>query len=175
MSDTPRTDIREFTGFLNAGETAVSSDFARQLERENVELKAEIKKLRSVVLTIQVLECDMHKLKGHECFAKHWALSLLDRVKRMKKGGSMSDIKIVDWPKSPAEQRRDELERENAELRKLVEQMRGALSILGRIWFYGDFKPETPNEKHLSVMMKEMGFKYESENEVLAALEAAER
>ena len=60
-------------------------------------------------------------------------------------------------------------------LRKLVEQMRGALSILGRIWFYGDFKPETPNEKHLSVMMKEMGFKYESENEVLAALEAAER
>jgi hypothetical protein len=41
-------------------------------------------------------------------------------------------------------------------LRKLVEQMRGALSILGR-------------------MMKEMGFKYESENEVLAALEAAER
>ena len=58
----------------------------RQLERENVELKAEIKKLRSVVLTIQVLECDMHKLKGHECFAKHWALSLLDRVKRMKKG-----------------------------------------------------------------------------------------
>ena len=87
----------------------------------------------------------------------------------------MSDIKIVDWPKSPAEQRRDELERENAELRKLVEQMRGALSILGRIWFYGDFKPETPNEKHLSVMMKEMGFKYESENEVLAALEAAER
>jgi len=86
MSDTPRTDIREFTGFLNAGETAVSSDFARQLERENVELKAEIKKLRSVVLTIQVLECDMHKLKGHECFAKHWALSLLDRVNRMKKG-----------------------------------------------------------------------------------------
>jgi len=60
-------------------------------------------------------------------------------------------------------------------LRKLVKQMRGALSILGRIWFYGDFKPETPNEKHLSVMMKEMGFKYESENEVLAALEAAER
>ena len=53
--------------------------------------------------------------------------------------------------------------------------MRGALSILGRIWFYGDFKPETPNEKHLSVMMKEMGFKYESENEVLAALEAAEK
>ena len=66
-------------------------------------------------------------------------------------------------------------DKEMAELRKLVEQMRGALSILGRIWFYGDFKPETPNEKHLSVMMKEMGFKYESENEVLAALEAAER
>ena len=115
----------------------------------------------------------------------------------------MSDIKIVGWPKRPAEVRRDELEIENAELRKslsdreselditmaeqeqlideiaklrkLVEQMRGALSILGRIWFYGDFKPETPNEKHLSVMMKEMGFKYESENEVLAALEAAER
>ena len=30
----------------------------------------------------------------------------------------MSDIKIVDWPKRPAEQRRDELESENAELRK---------------------------------------------------------
>ena len=39
MSDTPRTDIREFTGFLNAGETVVSSDFARQLERENAELR----------------------------------------------------------------------------------------------------------------------------------------
>jgi len=41
MSDTPRTDIREFTGFLNAGETAVSSDFARQLERELAEAQAD--------------------------------------------------------------------------------------------------------------------------------------
>lgn len=40
----------------------------------------------------------------------------------------MSDIKIVGWPKRPAEQRRDELEIENAELRKLVEQMREYLT-----------------------------------------------
>jgi len=147
---------------------------ANEARREQVE-QNELEQLRGIILTIFALERNLHKMRGHECFAKHWALSLLDRVKRMKKGGSMSGIKIVDWPKRPAEQRRDQLERENAELRKLVEQMRGALSILGRIWFYGDFKPETPNEKHLSVMMKEMGFKYESENEVLAALEAAER
>jgi len=36
----------------------------------------------------------------------------------------MSDIKTANWPKRPAEQRRDELEAENAELRKLVEQMK---------------------------------------------------
>ena len=41
----------------------------------------------------------------------------------------MSDIKIVGWPKRPAEQRRDELEIENAELRKLVERMREALRL----------------------------------------------
>lgn len=34
----------------------------------------------------------------------------------------MSDIKIVDWPKRPAEQRRDELERENAELQMVTKQ-----------------------------------------------------
>ena len=62
----------------------------------------------------------------------------------------MSDIKMVNWPKRPAEVRRDELEAENAELksanealkvfisgqesenaelRKLIEQMREALRL----------------------------------------------
>lgn len=62
----------------------------------------------------------------------------------------MSDIKMVNWPKRPAEVRRDELEAENAELksanealkvfisgqesenaelRKLIEQMRDALRL----------------------------------------------
>ncbi len=40
----------------------------------------------------------------------------------------MSDIKIVDWPKRPAEQRRDQLERENAELRKLLKELRQRLN-----------------------------------------------
>ena len=75
-------------GQLEQSQSAAALESERaandQLTRESVELKAEIKKLRSVVLTIRVLECDMHKLQGHECFAKHWALSLLDRVKRMK-------------------------------------------------------------------------------------------
>ena len=35
----------------------------------------------------------------------------------------MSDIKIVEWPKRPAEQRRDELESENAELRKRLAEI----------------------------------------------------
>ena len=67
----------------------------------------------------------------------------------------MSDIKIVGWPKRPAEQRRDELEienaelkaanealkvfisgqeAENAELRKLVEQMKCCANCNGRLW-----------------------------------------
>ena len=46
----------------------------------------------------------------------------------------MSDIKIVGWPKRPAEQRRDELERENAELRKLVQQMKCCANCNGRLW-----------------------------------------
>ena len=78
-----------------------------ELEIENMELKAalryerqaneslravaevmlaENKQLRGIILTIFALECNLHKMVGHECFAKHWALSLLDRVKRMKKG-----------------------------------------------------------------------------------------
>ena len=71
-----------------------------ELEIENAELKAanealkvfisgqeaENAKLRNIILTIRVLEYDLHKMRGHECYAKHWALSLLDRVKRMNKG-----------------------------------------------------------------------------------------
>lgn len=47
---------------------------------------AENKQLHGIILTVFALECNLHKMRGHECFAKHWALSLLDRVKRMKKG-----------------------------------------------------------------------------------------
>lgn len=78
-----------------------------ELERENAELKAalkyerqaneslravaevmlaENKQLHGIILTVFALECNLHKMRGHECFAKHWALSLLDRVKRLKKG-----------------------------------------------------------------------------------------
>ena len=57
-----------------------------ELEIENANLKAENKRLHSIILTIFALECDLHKMRGHECYAKHWALSLLDRVKRLKKG-----------------------------------------------------------------------------------------
>lgn len=41
----------------------------------------------------------------------------------------MSDIKIVGWPKRPAEQRRDELEIENAELRKSLSDRESELDI----------------------------------------------
>ena len=95
---------------------------ANEARREQVE-QNELEQLRGIILTIFALERNLHKMRGHECFAKHWALSLLDRVKRMKKGGSMSGIKIVDWPKRPAEQRRDQLERENAELRKRLAEI----------------------------------------------------
>ena len=46
----------------------------------------------------------------------------------------MSDIKMVNWPKRPAEQRRDELEIENAELRKLIEQMKCCTNCNSRLW-----------------------------------------
>ena len=84
MSDTPICDHNTYE--TDPGAEVVPLHIAQQLERENAELKNEIMKMRSIVLTIQVLEYDSHKLKGHECFAKHWALSLLDRVKRLKKG-----------------------------------------------------------------------------------------
>ncbi len=40
----------------------------------------------------------------------------------------MSDIKIVGWPKRPAEQRRDELEAENAELKSANEALKVFIS-----------------------------------------------
>ena len=58
---------------------------ANEARREQVE-QNELEQLRGIILTIFALECNLHKMVGHECFAKHWALSLLDRVKRMKKG-----------------------------------------------------------------------------------------
>lgn len=63
-----------------------AADYCDQLKRENANLKAENRRLRGIILTIFVLEYDLHKMRGHECYAKHWALSLLDRVKRLKKG-----------------------------------------------------------------------------------------
>jgi len=88
----------------------------------------------------------------------------------------MSDIKIVGWPKRPAEQRRDELEIENAELRKslsdreselditmaeqeqlideiaelrkLVEQMLEALEACAAYWYYKR-SPSIPEQSEL--------------------------
>jgi hypothetical protein len=58
---------------------------ANEARREQIE-QNELEQLHGIILTIFALECNLHKMVGHECFAKHWALSLLDRVKRMKKG-----------------------------------------------------------------------------------------
>ena len=44
------------------------------------------------------------------------------------------------------------------------------LAILGSIWFYGNFKPETVNEARLDGLMIQTGFKFTTEDEVLAAL-----
>jgi hypothetical protein len=43
-----------------------------------------------------------------------------------------------------------------------IEKYKKALHILGSIWFYGDFKAETPNEKELEKIMIELGYKYKS-------------
>ena len=66
----------------------------------------------------------------------------------------MNDIKMVNWPKRPAEQRRDELEIENAELRKLVEQMESVFR---------------------SMLEKPQCEVWRFESEINAVLEAAER
>lgn len=46
-------------------------------------------------------------------------------------------------------------------------QMELALDTLAKIHFYGNFIPETMNEKSLSALMNVMGFKYESEGQIV--------
>lgn len=49
MNETPRTDALAFMGSLNAGEVVVPVNFARQLEAELAEARAEIERLVSEI------------------------------------------------------------------------------------------------------------------------------
>ena len=111
MSETPRTDEHLRWRRDNGLVAVVSQDFARQLERElaaaqnenNVlkaalwyyctqrgtdvieELSEKVKRLESIILTIQAWDIDKRELRGHHCLAKQWICSLQDQIKRYKK------------------------------------------------------------------------------------------
>ena len=112
MSDTPRTDEHLRWKRENGYVAIVSQDFARQLERELADAQAEnnvlkaviwyyctqrgpnvieelsekVKRLESMILTIQAWDIDKRELRGHHCIAKQWICSLQDQIKRYKKG-----------------------------------------------------------------------------------------
>jgi hypothetical protein len=112
MSETPRTDEHLRWRRENGYVAIVSQDFARQLEAElaeaqnenNVlkavlwyyctqrvpcvieELSEKVKRLESMILTIQAWNIDKSELRGHHCIAKQWICSLQDQIKRYKKG-----------------------------------------------------------------------------------------
>lgn len=84
MSDTPRTDA-----YYNDDENPtyrgyISVEFARQLELELAEERAEIKKLHGILSTIRAADFDVEELRGHQCYAKQWACALRDRLKRLE-------------------------------------------------------------------------------------------
>ena len=68
------------------------------------------------------------------------------------------------------EENLEELRQINQELAEENMRFKRMLAILGSIWFYGGFKPETVNEAQLDGLMIQTGFKFTSEDEVLAAL-----
>jgi hypothetical protein len=112
MSKTPRTDEHLRMKRENGLVAVVSREFARQLETElaeaqtennvlkaviwyyctqrgtNVieELSEKVKRLESMILTIQAWNIDKSELRGHHCIAKQWICSLQDQIKRYKKG-----------------------------------------------------------------------------------------
>jgi hypothetical protein len=86
MIEIPKKFDIEKARIARANEARREQIEQNELEIENMELKAENKRLRGIILTVFALECNLHKMRGHECYAKHWTLSLLDRVKRLKKG-----------------------------------------------------------------------------------------
>ena len=50
------------------------------------ELSEKVKRLESMILTIQAWDIDKRELRGHHCIAKQWICSLQDQIKRYKKG-----------------------------------------------------------------------------------------
>ena len=112
MSDTPRTDEHLRMKEENGHVAIISREFARQLEAELAEAQAEnnvlkavlwyycaqrgtdvieelhekVKRLESIILTIQAWNIDKYELRGHQCLAKQWICSLQDQIKRYKKG-----------------------------------------------------------------------------------------
>jgi hypothetical protein len=112
MTKTPRTDEHLRWRRENGYVAIITQDFARQLETEladaqtennalkaviwyyctqrdpNVieELSEKVKRLESMILTIQAWNIDKRELRGHHCIAKQWICSLQDQIKRYKKG-----------------------------------------------------------------------------------------
>ena len=112
MSKTPRTDEHLRWKRENGYVAIITQDFARQLEIELAEAQTEnnvlkavlwyyctqrgsnvieelykkVKRLESMILTIQAWDIDKRELRGHHCLAKQWICSLRDQVKRYKKG-----------------------------------------------------------------------------------------
>ncbi len=77
----------------------------------------------------------------------------------------MSDIKIVGWPKRPAEVRRDELEIENAELRKSLSDRESELDIT--MAEQEQLIDEIAKLRKLVEQMRERVLELETENKML--------
>lgn len=159
MSDTPRTDEHLRRKQENGHVVIVSSEFARQLETELAEARAEIERLNknmrfatAINLAMQEAGQDLPDLRGHECLAKHKLLSLFDFWRKRVR------------PRLPGF-----IDDEISQRDKLIEQMREALQWVKDVscgfpsWYFE--RPEN-----------EDGIESESLSEyVVAALLAAER
>ena len=117
MSETPRTDEHLRWRRDNGLVAVISREFARGLEIELAEARAEIERLKklqqfAIAINCAMLEadCDPEYLRGHECVAKHKLLSLLDL-----------------WRKKVRPRLPGFIDDEISKRDKLIEQMREAL------------------------------------------------
>ena len=120
MSKTPRTDEHLRRKQENGYVVIVSGDFARQLETELADARAEIERLNknmrfatAINLAMQKAGKDLPDLRGHECLAKHKLLSLFDL-----------------WRKNVRPRLPGFIDDEISQRDKLIEQMRETLELV---------------------------------------------
>tara|TARA_S200002703_G_scaffold3311_1_gene4808 strand:+ start:2354 stop:2776 length:423 start_codon:yes stop_codon:yes gene_type:complete len=127
MSKTPRTDAELRKPENNTGILIHLAHFARQLELENADLQQTIEELK------RTLSNSMYALQDNERLEQE-NKKLLDKISLLK-----TDYLVLE---SEYFAKLDELERENAELKKDKERLEWLMKELDEV-LYGDVALET--------------------------------